>query len=78
LLYPRRKKKYASRFVTPAFIDVNRDAMVSIEIGVPGGRESNRISSANIFAGENSTSIALRSNKAIENVPVRGRRDFSH
>jgi hypothetical protein len=71
LLNLRRKKKYASRLVPPAFIDVNRDAKVSIEIGVPRGGESNRICFATILGGENSKSIAFRGNKAIKNVPAR-------
>jgi hypothetical protein len=78
MLSQRPKQGYASRLFPLRFIDVNRGARVSIEICVLRGGESNRISSANIFADENSTSIAFRSNKAIENVPVRGRRDFSH
>jgi hypothetical protein len=65
LLNLRRKKKYAARLVPPAFIDVNRDAKVSIQIGVrvPWGGESNPISSANVLAGENSKSIAPEATK---------------
>lgn len=72
LFIPRRKKKYASRFVPLRFIDVNRAARVSMEIGLPRGGESNRICSADIFAGENSTSISLPGNKAIKNASARG------
>ncbi len=39
-----------------------------MEIGVLEGGESNQTSSANVLAGENSKSIALRSIKAIKNV----------
>ena len=39
-----------------------------------GEARSNQICSANVLAGENSKSIALRGNKAIKNAPARTRR----
>src|ERR1700722_2582797 len=65
---PASQEKVCVQACSPALIDVNRDAKVSIEIGVPRGGESNQICSANILAGENSKSIAFRGNKAIKNV----------
>jgi hypothetical protein len=73
LLNQRRKQSYAPKLIPLRFIDVNRGARVSMKVGVPwGGGESNQIPAANILAGENSKSIALRGNKAIKNVPARG------